>query len=103
MPAQVGLIVRLPSGTEHWYVSTRPEVGDVVTHAGRRYVVASIEEIEDSRAVLTLVDAPHAEGALASAVAEEQEALPIRESSPARAASASSPARRPLRGRRERL
>jgi len=60
MQEQFALIVRFPSATEHWYVNGRPKVGDVVAHLGQKYVVTSIEELEDQRAVVTLVEASDA-------------------------------------------
>lgn len=56
MPSPHSLIVRLPSGTEYWYVEEVPPVGEIVTHYGKRYVVLSAEPDEDDRIVITLAE-----------------------------------------------
>lgn len=59
------LIVRLPSGTEYWYAQEVPDVGEIVSHFGTRYVVLTCEPSEDNRMVVTLAE----EEATASEVA----------------------------------
>ncbi|TML22188.1 MAG: hypothetical protein E6G11_05595 [Actinobacteria bacterium] len=54
MPAPHALIVRLPSGTEYWYAEEVPEVGEIVSHFGTRYLVLSAEPSENERIVITL-------------------------------------------------
>ena len=56
MTSPHALIVRLPSGTEYWYAEEVPEVGEVVTQYGKRYVVLSTEPSEDERVVITLTE-----------------------------------------------
>ena len=56
MPSPHALIARLPSGTEYWYAEVVPEVGEIVTHFGTRYLVLSAEPSEDDRIVITLAD-----------------------------------------------
>jgi hypothetical protein len=50
------LIVRLPSGTEYWYAEEVPEIGEVVSQYGKRYLVQSAEPSEDERIVITLTE-----------------------------------------------
>ena len=56
MSAPHALIVRLPTGTEYWYSQEVPEVGEIVSRLGTRYVVLSCEPSEDSRMVVTLAE-----------------------------------------------
>ena len=56
MPSPHALIVRLPAGTEYWYAQEVPDVGEIVTRHGTRYVVLSCEPSEDSRMVVTLAE-----------------------------------------------
>ncbi len=56
MTGSHALIVRLPSGTEFWYAQEVPEVGEIVSRFGTRYVVLAIETAEDERAVVTLAE-----------------------------------------------
>ena len=55
--------MRLPAGTEYWYAQEVPQIGEIVSHFGTRYVVVSCEPIEDDRVVVTLAEevAPTAE------------------------------------------
>lgn len=52
MPRHV-LLVRLPSGTEYWYVERSPDVGETMTRGATTYVVLSSESA-DGRTVVTL-------------------------------------------------
>jgi len=61
MHERYGLIVRTPSGTEQWHGTGAPEVGDVIAHVGRQYVVASVEPEDNGQVVITLDDAPEAD------------------------------------------
>ena len=56
MPAPYALIVRLPSGTEYWYAQDVPEVGEIVSHFGTRYLVLSCDPSDDDRVVVTLAE-----------------------------------------------
>ena len=56
MPAPHALVVRLPSGTEYWYAQEVPDVGEVVSRFGTRYVVLSCEPSDDSRTIVTLAE-----------------------------------------------
>jgi hypothetical protein len=56
MSAPHALIVRLPSGTEYWYAQEVPDVGEIVSRFGTRYVVLACEPSEDSRTVVTLAE-----------------------------------------------
>jgi hypothetical protein len=56
VPGPHALIVRLPSGTEYWYAHAVPEVGEIVSHFGTRYVVLACEPSEDRRTVVTLAE-----------------------------------------------
>jgi hypothetical protein len=56
MPEPHALIVRLPSATEYWYAHEVPEVGEIVSHFGTRYVVLACEPSEDRRMVVTLAE-----------------------------------------------
>jgi hypothetical protein len=56
MSEQYALIVRLPVGTEHWYVSHLPTVGEVIPHTGATYVVTSVEGTEDGRYAVMLAE-----------------------------------------------
>jgi hypothetical protein len=50
------LIVRLPSGTEYWYAQEVPDIGEIVSHFGTRYVVLACDPTEDARMVVTLAE-----------------------------------------------
>lgn len=54
MTSPHALIVRMPSGTEYWYVEDVPDVGDIVSYHGTRYVVLSSKPSDDERIVITL-------------------------------------------------
>jgi hypothetical protein len=56
MPGPHALIVRLPSGTEYWYAQEVPDVGEIVSHFGTKYVVLTCEPAEDNRTVVTLTE-----------------------------------------------
>ena len=58
MAEQYALIVRLPFGTEHWYVNFLPQEGEVIERLGAAYVVLSVEPRGDGGLLVTLAHAP---------------------------------------------
>jgi hypothetical protein len=51
------LVMRLPSGTEFWHTGELPEVGDVISHLGREYLVVACERPNgDERFVVRLAE-----------------------------------------------